>query len=80
MQHTQFVLNSEFVALNQLLKLAGLCDSGGAGKHLVAQGRVEVDGQVEMRKSAKIRAGQIVKLGDLTIQVMAAPDMAGSSH
>ena len=59
----------EFVELNQLLKLAGLCDSGGAGKHLVAEGRVRVDGQVELRKTAKIRAGQWVQLGADTVHV-----------
>jgi ribosome-associated protein len=59
----------EYIELNQLLKLAGLCDSGGAGKHLVAEGLVQVDGQVELRKTAKIRAGQSVQLGDDRIQV-----------
>ena len=59
----------EFIELNQLLKLAGLCDSGGAGKHLVAEGLVRVDGQVELRKTAKIRAGQFVQLGADSIRV-----------
>jgi ribosome-associated protein len=59
----------EYIELNQLLKLAGLCDSGGAGKHLVAEGLVQVDGQVELRKTAKIRAGQTVRLGEDSIQV-----------
>ena len=34
MQQFEFELNDEFVELNQLLKLIGLCDSGGAGKML----------------------------------------------
>lgn len=59
----------EFIELNQLLKLAGLCDSGGAGKHRVAEGLVRVDGQVELRKTAKIRAGQLVQLGADSIHV-----------
>jgi len=74
MQTIQFQLNSEFVELNQLLKLAGLCDSGGAGKHLVAEGVVSVDGQVELRKTAKIRAGQVVTLGDVRVEVVAGPE------
>ncbi|MES2859040.1 MAG: RNA-binding S4 domain-containing protein [Pseudomonadota bacterium] len=61
----------EFVELNQLLKLAGLCDSGGAGKQLVASGAVQVDGQREGRKTAKIRAGQTVRVGDVAIRVVA---------
>jgi ribosome-associated protein len=71
MQELSFTLNGEFVELNQLLKLVGLCDSGGAGKMLVAGGAVKVDGKFETRKTAKIRAGQQVILGDIRIRVLA---------
>lgn len=73
MQKVSFELNGEFVELNQLLKLVGLCDSGGAGKMIVASGDVKVDGKKELRKTAKIRAGQQVSLGDVRISVVAAP-------
>lgn len=69
MQHIDFELSGEYVELNQLLKLAGLCDSGGAGKMIVAAGGVKVDGKTELRKTCKIRAGQIVTLGDVRIAV-----------
>ncbi len=71
MQQLEFDLNGEFVELNQLLKLVGVCDSGGAGKMLVASGDVSVDGKVELRKTCKIRAGQVVTLGDVRICVRA---------
>lgn len=71
MQRIEFALEGEYVELNQLLKLAGLCDSGGAGKQLVASGDVRVDGEVELRKTCKIRAGQAVRLGDVEIRVVA---------
>lgn len=69
-----FDLEGEFVELNQLLKLAGLCDSGGAGKRLVASGAVRVDGEVELRKTRKIRAGDRVAVGDAEIRVRDAGD------
>jgi ribosome-associated protein len=72
MQKLDFELRGEFVELNQLLKLVGVCDSGGAGKALVASGEVSVDGKVELRKTCKIRDGQVVTLGDVRIQVRAA--------
>jgi ribosome-associated protein len=72
MQRIEFCLNREFVQLNQLLKLTGLADSGGAGKALVAAGGVSVDGVVESRKTAKIRIGQVVTLGEVEIRVVAA--------
>ncbi|AWL04082.1 RNA-binding S4 domain-containing protein [Massilia oculi] len=69
MQKIVFDLTSEFVEVNQLLKLVGLVDSGGAGKNMVASGVVSVDGKQELRKTAKIRSGQIVSVGDLRITV-----------
>lgn len=68
-----FRLEREYVALNDLLRLAGLADSGGAGKALVASGAVSVDGAPEARKTCKIRDGQRVRVGDIEIVVQAAP-------
>ena len=65
-----FRLTGEFIALNDLLKVTGVCVSGGAGKALVATGAVEVDGAVETRKTCKIRHGQTVAVGDVTIRVL----------
>ena len=76
MQKVNFDLAGEFVELNQLLKLTGLCDSGGAGKNLVASGVVSVDGKKELRKTAKIRAGQVVSVGDVRISVQGESDGA----
>jgi ribosome-associated protein len=70
MQQLEFQLRSEFVELCNLLKLVGVCDSGGAGKALVAEGVVSVDGKIELRKTAKIREGQVVSLGDVQIKVL----------
>lgn len=69
MPRIDFELDRAFVALNQLLKLVGACDSGGGGKAIVATGAVSVDGEVEWRKTAKIRAGQVVTLQDIEIHV-----------
>ena len=69
----EFELDRDHVELNQLLKLAGICDSGGAGKALVASGAVSVDGAVELRKTCKIRAGSTVELEGVTIHVIDTP-------
>jgi ribosome-associated protein len=65
----QIQLKGEYVRLCDLLKLAGIADSGGQGKLLVAEGEVTVDGQPESRKTAKIRAGQIVECRGVSIVV-----------
>ncbi|GLQ94044.1 RNA-binding S4 domain-containing protein [Dyella acidisoli] len=71
MTQIEFELDRDYVELNQLLKLTGLCDSGGQGKQIVASGAVYVDGQQELRKTCKIHAGQIVQLEDVEIHVVA---------
>ena len=63
----------DHVELNQLLKLVGLCDSGGGGKQLVASGQVTVDGAVELRKTCKIRTGQVVQLDTTRIEICSSP-------
>lgn len=61
MDTISFELNGEFIELCNLLKLAGLANSGGQGKLMVSDGIVQVDGNIETRRTAKIRAGQVVE-------------------
>jgi ribosome-associated protein len=62
--------NTEFIELNDLLKVTGLCSSGGEAKVLIAEGIVKVDGQVELRKRCKIRKGQTVEFQGQMIVVI----------
>ncbi len=71
MQTIDFELEGDYVELNMLLKLTGLCDSGGAGKAIVATGAVSVDKKIELRKTCKIRVGQVVTIGEIQIKVVA---------
>lgn len=63
-------LKGDFIELCNLLKLAGIAASGGEGKALVAQGEVRVDGALESRKTAKIRAGQVVECHGQQVRVV----------
>lgn len=60
-QQTKFYLeNHPHVALNDLLKMVGIADTGGRAKLMVAEGNISVNGAIELRKTAKIQAGSIV--------------------
>lgn len=59
----------EYIELTDLLKIAGLFDSGGMAKIAIAEGLVTVDGQPETRRRCKIRQGQVVGYRDMTITV-----------
>ncbi len=73
MRLIDFDLRGEYITLDALLKATGLAGSGGAAKALVAEGRVQVDGREELRKTCKIRAGQVVALAGSRIRVRGAP-------
>ncbi len=66
----EFTLKGEFIALCDLLKTTGIANSGGQGKAIVDDGHVRVDGEIELRKTAKIRKGQVVECFDNKITVI----------
>ena len=70
METTQFELRGEFIALCDLLKTVGIAQSGGQGKLIVADGNVTVDGKIELRKTAKIRKGQVVECFENQITII----------
>ncbi len=69
MKRIDFMLRGQHIALDALLKATGLADSGGAAKQLVAAGAVRVDGQTELRRGAKMRAGQAVCVHEVVVHV-----------
>ena len=69
MEKITFMLTMEFIELFKLLKVTGLCESGGMAKCAIAQSEVKVDGRVETRKACKIRKGQQVEFGGEMIVV-----------
>jgi len=65
----KFELRDEYIELIKLLKVTGLCGSGGMAKVITSQGCVKVDGIVELRKRCKIRKGQTVEFQGTFIEL-----------
>ena len=63
----EFNLTSEYIELIKLLKLMGVAETGGHAKMMVDEGEVFLNGQLESRKRAKLRAGDVVELNGLKI-------------
>jgi ribosome-associated protein len=61
---------SEYIELKSLLKVAGLCETGGEAKIVITEGKVKVDGIVETRKGCKIRAGRNVEFAGKSVHVI----------
>lgn len=54
-------IKDEFIKLGQLLKLAGLVDSGVDAKFIIADGNVKVNGEVDVRRGRKVYPGDTVE-------------------
>jgi ribosome-associated protein len=67
----QYQLNDDYIELYKLIKILDLVDSGGEAKQLIEHGLVLRNGEVETRKRAKIKAGEVITISDeVTIEVV----------
>ncbi|MCK9474103.1 RNA-binding S4 domain-containing protein [Sulfurimonas sp.] len=65
----KYELKDEFIELYKLLKVLDLVDSGAEAKMIIADGHVERNGSVELRKRAKIVRGDVIEVADAKIEV-----------
>ena len=63
-------IRDESIRLGQFLKLANLIESGAEAKPLVADGQVQVNGEVETRRGRQLAPGDVVTLGGLAARVV----------
>jgi len=61
--------NSAYIELIKLLKVTNICSSGGEAKHLVDMGEVKLNGNVESRKRAKLKAGDRIEVFNEIIEI-----------
>jgi ribosome-associated protein len=60
-------IRGESIRLGQLLKVAGVVDSGAEAKALLAEDAVAVNGEPETRRGRQVRPGDVVTVGDRRI-------------
>jgi ribosome-associated protein len=69
-------IRDETIRLGQLLKLAGIVDSGSEVKALLASEPAWVNGERETRRGRQLRCGDAVRIGEDNLRVIAAPSSA----
>ena len=69
MEKQVIFIDTEFIKLQDLLKFAGLVETGGQAKILIQDGYVTVNGEICTMRGKKIRNGDIVTLNDDTLEV-----------
>jgi ribosome-associated protein len=66
----KYILTDTYIELFKLLKVLDLVDSGANAKFLIADGYVLRNGEIETRKRAKIRKGDIIEIADVKIKIL----------
>ncbi len=65
----EFKIEGEYIELIQLLKVLGIAQTGGHAKMIVDDGVVFRNGEVELRKRAKLVPGDVIQLDDIEIKL-----------
>ena len=76
---SELVVREAGLRLGQLLKLAGLVETGAEGKALLAEGGVQVNGEVELRRGYQVAGGDVVVARDRAVRVV-LPEDGGASR
>ena len=56
-------ITTEFIRLQDLMKLAALVSTGGEAKMLIQDGQVSVNGEICLQRGRKLRPGDVVRFG-----------------
>jgi ribosome-associated protein len=62
-------IREETIRLGQLLKFAGLAESGSEARALIQSGDVTVNGEVDTRRGRQLRRGDVVAVGGEAVRV-----------
>ena len=63
-------ITSEFIKLDQLLKFAGIVETGGIGKEIILEERIKVNGEICTMRGKKIRAGDKVQINEIKTELV----------
>ncbi|HBF4253387.1 S4 domain-containing protein YaaA [Clostridioides difficile] len=66
----EITIESEYIKLDQFLKLAEIASTGGHAKFLIQEGLVTVNDEIELRRGKKIKSGDIVEIEGTKIKVL----------
>ncbi|MEE0868706.1 MAG: RNA-binding S4 domain-containing protein [Ruminococcus sp.] len=69
MRTEKITIDSEFIKLQDLLKLGGAVDTGGTAKVVIQNGEVEVNGEICTMRGKKMRKGDYAVFDGLKLEV-----------
>lgn len=69
MQEETVTITTEYIKLQDLLKFAGVVDTGGMAKEVIQAGEVTVNGEVCTMRGKKLRPGDVAELSGVRLVV-----------
>jgi ribosome-associated protein len=66
-------IRGEMIRLGQLLKLAGMIDSGAGVKSFLATEAVRVNGEAEARRGRQLHPGDVIQVGEQELRLISLP-------
>lgn len=69
MRTEKIKIDSEYIKLQDLLKLGGAVDTGGMAKTVIQNGEVTVNGEICTMRGKKMRAGDTAVFEDILLIV-----------
>ena len=58
-------INTNIIKLDQLLKFAGIAQTGGESKQMINMGIVSVNGSIVKERGKKIKKGDVIEIEDI---------------
>jgi ribosome-associated protein len=69
MDTREIKIKTDFIKLDSLLKFAGITETGGIAKEIIAEERIKVNGEVCTARGKKIRAGDSVEIDEISLKL-----------
>ena len=70
MKTVEIKIHTDFIKLDSLLKYAGVVETGGIAKEIIAEERIKVGGEVCTMRGKKIRAGDRVQIDEIDTEIL----------
>lgn len=67
----KIVIKEEFIRLDNMMKFAGMCDTGGRAKYLIQNGEVKLNGEVCTMRGKKLRDKDVVEYNGQKVEIIA---------
>ncbi len=65
----KIIIDTEYIKLDSLLKFAAAVGTGGEAKYVIAEGMVNVNGEVCTMRGKKLRAGDVVEFQGMEFEI-----------